>query len=118
MQIDTAPEGQSLARIEAKAITTKSHATAVIEHNRAVVRDYVEKKLGELGVNWPICDLGCGLHNLNNENPYDDIINIANYVHCAYMDAWGFFFKYVEACKELAELKGRKIEDVKCVEVE
>ena len=34
------------------------------------------------------------------------------------MDAWGFFFKYVEACKELAELKGRKIEDVKCVEVE
>ena len=54
MQIDTAPEGQSLARIEAKAITTKSDATAVIEHNRAVVRDYVEKKLGELGVNWPI----------------------------------------------------------------
>ena len=108
----------TLVTIPIKAVTTKSDANAVIEHNRAIIRDYVEKKLGELGLSWPICDLGCGLFPLHNENPYDDIVNIANYVQCAYMDAWGFFFKYVEARRELAEMKGRKIEDVKCVEVE
>lgn len=103
----------TLVTISVKAGTTKADANKVIRRRRESVRAYVENNLKELGISRPLCDLGYGLFSIHHDNPYDDIINIANQVNNAYMSSWGLFFKYVQVCRELAEIKGRKIEDAK-----
>ena len=100
-----------------QAVTTREDANALIARNRQKVRIYVERHLRELGMTRPICDLDYGLPAVSHQNPYDDIVNMASWVNNAYMEAWGFFFRYVEACRKLAELKGRRVEVTSCDEV-
>lgn len=102
-------------RIEAEP--TREDANAVIAERSATVRAYVHNKLAEYGMAQPVCDLCYGLWPLRAENPYRDVINITNYMQGALMTGWFFFFEAERMRRELAELKGRKVEDVKCTEI-
>ena len=98
--------------IKIEAESTHEDANKVIAERSATVRAYVQEKLVEYGMSQPVCDLCYGLWPLRAENPYRDIINIANYMQGALMGGWFFFFEAERLRRELAELKGRKIEDV------
>lgn len=103
---------KNVIRIEAEP--TREDANRIITERRETVRAYVMEKLKELDIPQPVCDLRFGLWPFRSENPYSEIINAANYMHSAMMNAWYFFFEAEHLRRELAELKGRKIEDVKC----
>ena len=100
--------------IKIEAEPTREDANIVIAQRSATVRASVQEKLAEYGMPQPVCDLRYGLLPLRAENPYRDVINAANYIHLALMDSWFFFFEAERLRRELAELKGRKVEDVKC----
>lgn len=102
----------NVIRIDAEP--TREDANSVIAKRNAMVQVYVQEKLAEYGMPQPICDLHYGLWPLRAENPYRDVINMANYIHLASMDGWFFFFEAERLRRELAELKGRKVEGVKC----
>lgn len=106
-----------LKTIPIKATTTREDANKVIERNRAAVRQSVQEKLREYKMPQPVCDLRFGLFSIRQGNPYDEIINIANYISCALSDGWYFFFEAERLRRELAALKGRRIEAVECKEV-
>lgn len=103
---------KNVIRIEAEP--TREDANRIITERRETVRAYVMEKLKELDIPQPVCDLRFGLWPFRSGNPYSEIINAANYMHSAMMNAWYFFFEAEHLRRELAELKGRKIEDVKC----
>jgi len=97
----------NLVTIEAKAITTAADANEVILRNRAAMTEYVRTELQKLGEPWPVCDLRTGLFTIGkDENPYDYIINTANYMSCA---SWYFFFENIRLKRELAALKERRL---------
>ena len=97
----------NLVTIEAKAITTAADANEVILRNRAAMTEYVRTELQKLGEPWPVCDLRTGLFTIGkNDNPYDYIINTANYMSCA---SWYFFFENIRLKRELAALKERRL---------
>lgn len=100
--------------IKIEAEPTREDANKVVVERSATVRTYVQKKLAEYRMPQPVCDLCYGLWPLRAENPYQDVINIANYTQGALMAGWFFFFEVERLRRELAELKGRKVEDVKC----
>lgn len=56
----------------------------------------------------PVCDLTFGLFSIRQGNPYDEIVNMANYISCALSDGWYFFFEAERLRRELAALKGRR----------
>lgn len=107
---------QRIIRIEAEP--TREDANRIIAERRDMVRAYVMEKLREFDMPQPVCDLRFGLWPFHSENPYSEIINAANYMHSAMMDAWYFFFEAERLRRELAELKGREVENVKCTVVE
>lgn len=97
----------NLVTTEAKAITTVADANEVILRNRAAMTEYVRTELQKLGEPWPVCDLRTGLFTIGkDENPYDYIINTANYMSCA---SWYFFFENIRLKRELAALKERRL---------
>jgi len=97
----------NLVTTEAKAITTAADANEVILRNRATMTEYVRTELQKLGEPWPVCDLRTGLFTIGkDENPYDYIINTANYMSCA---SWYFFFENIRLKRELAALKERRL---------
>lgn len=100
----------NLVTIEAKAITTAADANEVILRNRATMTEYVRTELQKLGEPWPVCDLRTGLFTIGkNDNPYDYIINTANYMNCANGDSWYLFFENIRLKRELAALKERRL---------
>ena len=100
----------NLVTIEAKAITTAADANEVILRNRATMTEYVRTELQKLGKPWPVCDLRTGLFTIGkNDNPYDYIINTANYMNCANGDSWYLFFENIRLKRELAALKKNRI---------
>lgn len=100
----------NLVTIEAKAITTAADANEVILRNRATMTEYVRTELQKLGEPWPVCDLRTGLFTIGkNDNPYDYIINTANYMNCANGDSWYLFFENIRLKRELAALKKNRI---------
>lgn len=97
----------NLVTTEAKAITTAADANEVILRNRAAMTEYVRTELQKLGEPWPVCHLTTGLFTIGkDENPYDYIINTANYMSCA---SWYFFFENIRLKRELAALKERRL---------
>lgn len=102
---------EQLRTIPVKAVTTREDAIAEVTRCNAITRDFVEHNLKELGLSWLVWDVGCGFWLCNFENPYDEIINIAHQVQCAMVDAWYMYFDYERLRRELAELKGRTIEN-------
>lgn len=97
----------NLVTIKVKAITTAADANEVILRNRAAMTEYVRTELQKLGEPWPVCDLRTGLFTIGkDENPYDYIINTANYMSCA---SWYFFFENIRLKRELAALKERRL---------
>ena len=72
----------------------------------------MREKLAEYRLAQPICTLCYGFFPTRAENPYRDIINMANYISGALLDGWYFFFETERLHRELAELKGRTIEIV------
>lgn len=106
---------KEMITIPVKAVTTLADANRVIERNRNALYTHVHTKLFEYGMPQPFCDLGFGIPTLHDRNPYDEIINIANIaniVQCAFTEAWYIFFEVERLRRELAELKGRRIEAV------
>ena len=100
----------NLVTIEAKAITTAADANEVILRNRAAMTEYVRTELQKLGEPWPVCDLRTGLFTISKEeNPYDYIINTANYMNLANADSWYFFFDNIRLKRELAAFKGKRL---------
>lgn len=100
----------NLVTIEAKAITTAADANEVILRNRAAMTEYVRTELQKLGEPWPVCDLRTGLFTIGkNDNPYDYIINTANYMSCANGDSWYLFFENIRLKREIAALKKNRI---------
>ena len=100
----------NLVTTEAKAITTAADANEVILRNRAAMTEYVRTELQKLGEPWPVCDLRTGLFTIGkDENPYDYIINTANYMNCANGDSWYLFFENIRLKRELAALKKNRI---------
>ena len=77
---------QKIIRIETEP--TREDANRIIAKRRDTVRAYVMEKLREFDMPQPVCDLRCGLWTFRSENPYGEIINAANYMHLAMMDAW------------------------------
>ena len=107
---------QKTIRIEAEP--TREDANRIISERRDTVRAYVLEKLREFDMPQPVCDLRFGLWLFHSEHPYGEIINAANHMHSAMMCAWYFFFEAERLRRELAELKGREVENVKCMVVE
>lgn len=100
----------NLVTIEAKAITTAADANEVILRNRAAMTEYVRTELQKLGEPWPVCDLRTGLFTIGkDDNPYDYIINTANYMSCANGDSWYLFFENIRLKREIAALKKNRI---------
>lgn len=100
----------NLVTTEAKAITTAADANEVILRNRAAMTEYVRTELQKLGEPWPVCDLRTGLFTIGkDENPYDYIINTANYMSCANVDAWNIFFENIKFKRKLATLKENRL---------
>ena len=100
----------NLVTIEAKAITTAADANEVILRNRAAMTEYVRTELQKLGEPWPVCDLRTGLFTIGkNDNPYDYIINTANYMSCANGDSWYLFFENIRLKREIAAIKKNRI---------
>ena len=106
-----------LKTIPIKATTTREDANRVIERNRAAVWQSVQEKLREYKMSQPVCDLCFGFYSIGQRNPYDEIINMANYITCALSDGCYFFFEAERLRRELAALKGRRIEAIECKEV-
>ena len=88
------------------------------EPTREDANRIIAERLREFDMPQPVCDLRFGLWPFRSENPYGEIINAANYMHSAMMNAWYFFFESEHLRRELAELKGREIKDMKCTVVE
>jgi hypothetical protein len=91
----------------------KDHAA----RHGAAVRHYVRTELAALQMQQPACDLAFAPFLCGFENPYDDIYNIISHINNALMAGWGFFFEAERLRRELAELKGRPVEAVKCIEI-
>ncbi len=87
------------------------------DHRRASGGAYVLEKLKETKTATPASDLLFGLFPIQEGNPYREIVNISAYVSAAMSEAWRLFFEVEHLRRELAELKGREIEDVKCTVV-
>lgn len=100
----------NLVTIEIKAISTAADANEVILRNRAAMTEYVRTELQKLGEPWPVCHLTTGLFTIKkDENPYDYIIDTANYMSCANVDAWNIFFENFKLKRKLAALKENRL---------
>ena len=100
----------NLVTTEAKAITTAADANEVILRNRAAMTEYVRTELQKLGEPWPVCHLTTGLFTVKKEdNPYNYIIDTANYMSCANVDAWNIFFENIKFKRKLAALKENRL---------
>lgn len=107
---------KNVIRIEAEP--TREDANRIIAERREAVRAYVLEKLKETNTATPASDLLFGLFPIQEGNPYREIVNISACVSVAMSEAWRLFFEVEHLRRELAELKGREIEDVKCTLVE
>ncbi len=62
----------------------------------------------------PATDLMYAPFFCSYENPYDEIYNILSQVGNALIAGWECFFEAERLRQELAELKGRPVEEVEC----
>lgn len=105
---------EQLHTIPTKPVTTREDVNAFIEIRRQRVRQYIQEKLKEYNMTLPLGELRFGLFSISDGNPYDEIINIANYINNSLLDGWFFFFEAERLRREVAALRGRKIEDASC----
>ncbi len=101
--------------IEIRPQATREDANRAISECREKAREYVERLCRENDIFPPVCDLSFGLFDVRDGNPYDYIANTAKYVHCMLLDAWRFAIDCTKCRRELAEVKGRPIEDAAAV---
>ena len=106
-----------LITIHVKAVRTFEDCKAYAEKRCISVGNYVRGELAALRMEQPICELAYAPCLCEYDNPYDEIYNIIAQFSNVARAGWFFFFEMERLSRELAELKGRRVEAVECQEV-